>query len=55
MKVILTDSEYNRSKNVVGKKGNKRYDTLGTLILTEDGTWLYYFKGKEEFEIISED
>lgn len=53
MYVTLTDSEYNRNKDVIGKVGKVHYEgqTLGTLVklCTEPYTWLYYFKGQEEF------
>lgn len=54
MRVIMINSEYNRKKDAVGKAGDTRFDGqfLGTLVLTDDGTWLYYFRGKEEFRIL---
>jgi hypothetical protein len=55
LRVELLNIPYNSAKNVVGEIGETKYDgqVLGTLVLTDNGVWLYHLKGQIGFRIIS--
>jgi hypothetical protein len=42
-KVVLLDSPFNQSRNVVSLTGTIKFDTIGKFVYTDCGKWIYYF------------